>query len=796
MLGAEAPCYTDIKSSARVLQSEETRLDGATSSPLELPFPEGRGARLVFTALIDHGPEIAESLLHTLDESETWRKLLGDDESERSSRSQLLEVRDAIRDALDGDTSPLLGWTARLGGLLSQYAVDTRGWLEVVLTFRRAVYPSLLRNCTSDDAEPSIALVGLDQVIGWLTQHVASSFLIVQHEAVRDALFLRSVVDNIPYMIFVKDAQDLKFVRFNKAGEELLGFKRDELIGKNDYDFFPEDEADFFTRKDRDVLAAGELVDIPEEPIQTRKNGLRLLHTTKIPILDERGAPQFLLGISEDITERKRVQRLLQQAKEAAEAGNRAKGEFLARMSHEIRTPMNAIIGMTELALDSNLDGTTEEHLQVVRQSAESLLGILDDVLDFSKIESGKLDLESVPFDLADTVQQTVRAFEARARDKGLRLDLALSVDIPPNLTGDPTRLRQVLVNLLDNAIRFTESGSVRVIVSLESIDDSKVNLRFSVADTGIGIPPDRRLLIFESFTQADGSTTRKFGGTGLGLTICARLVEMMNGRVWVDTAVSAGTTFHFTATFPIATRPPPRSAPSGRADRPKPGLRVLLAEDNLINRNLVTRVLEGEGHQVIGVNDGVGLLEALERSAIDLILVDIEMPRMDGLEATRRVRENERVSGGRIPIVAITAHAMPSDRERCLAAGMDGYVAKPIRRAVLFEAMATALPPTHRVSTEAGSTDWSDDEMKGLAATFIGSSKNDLQEIETALRRNDGETVVRVAHGIAGAAGIVGAPEVLNCARRIEKLARQGDLQGADAWFKALSRAVDAFPD
>ncbi len=750
----------------------------------------------MFSALIDHGREIAERLVHTLGESDMLRNLLGDDESGRSAANLLLEVPDAIRRALDGDRSPLLGWTASLGSLLNQHSIDTRGWLESVLAFRRAVYPSLFRSCTKHDMEPSVALTGLDRVIGWLTQHVASSFLIVQHEAARDALFLRSMVDNIPYMIFVKDAQDLNFVRFNKAGEELLGFKQDELIGKNDYDFFPEDEADFFTRKDRDVLAAGELVDIPEEPIQTRKKGLRLLHTTKIPILDESGAPRYLLGISEDITERKRVQRLLQQAKEAAEAGDRAKGQFLARMSHEIRTPMNAIIGMTELALESTLDGSTEEYLLVVRQSAESLLKILDDVLDFSKIESGKLDLESVSFHLADTVQQTVKAFEARARDKGLRLDLALSVDIPQHLNGDPTRLRQVLVNLLDNAIRFTETGSVRLIVSLEGSDDSAVNLRFSVADTGIGIPPDRRRSIFESFTQADGSITRKFGGTGLGLTICARLVEMMNGRIWVDTAVAEGSTFHFTATFPIATQPPRRTTPGRRADRPRPGLRVLLAEDNLINRNLVTRVLEGEGHQVIGVGDGVEALESLERTTVDLILIDLEMPRMDGLETTRRIRENERISGGRIPIVALTAHAMPSDRERCLAAGMDGYVAKPIRRAVLYEAMAAALPATQRVSAGASSADWTKDEMKGLAASFISTSRDDLQKIESALRDNDSETVARVAHGIAGAAGIVGAPDVLNCARRMEKLARQGDLHGADAWFKALTRAVDSFPD
>jgi len=671
-----------------------------------------------------------------------------------------------------------------------------------------------------------------DHYLGFVLDVTAQQ--LAEEKLERSEKFFQSIVENIPNMIFIKEADELRFVRINRAGETLLGISEADLVGKNDYDFFPGDQADFFTQKDRMVLDGKQLVVIPEEPINTQSFGKRVLRTKKIPILDEVGDPLYLLGISEDITDlkvmtdklqrseelyrgvvedqtdlicrfrpdttltfvnsayakyfnttseelvgksvlellpvelrasaasslqtftaenpvretereliladgsrrwqkwvnralfnedgtlfcfqavghditpQKQIEGALRKAKEAAEEATRVKAAFLANMSHEIRTPMNGILGMVGLLADTALNAEQQDFVNTIRESADLLLTVVDDILDFSKIEAGRMVTQREMFDPRQLVQTTFKLLQPRALSKGLEFTASYEENLPLNLLGDKNRIKQVLFNLIGNAIKFTEKGGVYISCSAVSFSSSISLLKVEIRDTGVGIPEDRQHAIFEPFVQLDNSFTRAAGGTGLGLAISARLMKLMGGELNYSSQVGAGSIFNISVPLAVVSKKQniadERSfylSESGtmRSHRP---LRVLVAEDNLINQKVIWRLLEKVGHTVVVANNGIEAVDIATREKFDLILMDIQMPGLDGFMALERIRADDNCASKAVPIVALTAHSMQGDAERCLEAGMDAYLSKPINSQLLFETInAVLLTPSKSASEE-----------------------------------------------------------------------------------------------
>lgn len=511
--------------------------------------------------------------------------------------------------------------------------------------------------------------------------------------------FLESIVEHIPNMIFVKEAKDLRFVRFNRAGEELVGHPRSELIGKSDRDFFPQEQADYFIAKDREVIKTKVVVDIPEEPIQTA-TGIRYLHTKKIPVFDKQGHPQYLIGISEDITEKKIAEKqkiaLLQaeaareQAEKSAEQmtllnekaneANRAKSAFLANISHELRTPLGAMLGFAELALETATEEKKTEYVRTILRNGKELLRIVDEVLDISKAESNLMEIEKVQFSLPDFLKDIGHLMSMRAKQKNLDLKFITPEKIPTFIYSDPYRLRQILLNVIGNAIKFTEHGSVTV--ETTQTDDF---IKFVITDTGIGIDPIHAEKLFKPFTQADDSTTRKFGGTGLGLYLSRRLARLLEGDVQILQSESGqGSRFEVNVRLHLeeALRRVQKNEVSASMPvklEPLCQGKVLVVDDSVDNQELIAAYLTTDKIKFDLASRGRQAVEIADDS-YKVILMDIQMPEMDGFETLKKIREK----GIHAPIVALTAHAMKGDRERCMQAGFSDYLSKPISRKAL----------------------------------------------------------------------------------------------------------------
>ncbi len=597
----------------------------------------------------------------------------------------------------------------------------------------------------------------------------------------------------------------------NDSFSRMTGFRLASIRGQSlAAMLFDEDEEADARRQFQRFLEAGH--GLSQEIEQTRADGQPYwLSIGVTPVFSEEGDITRWVGIANDVTKRREAQHALEQAKEAAEAASRAKGEFLANVSHEIRTPMNVIIGMTELTLGTRLTPEQREYLAAVKNSAEALLRLLNDVLDLSKIEAGKLHIETVPFSLPELIQEVLKLWEPGARQKGLHISSQISSELSPIVVGDPVRLRQILFNLIDNAIKFTEQGQVVVTAALDSRMGDEARVHFAVRDTGIGIPEHKLASIFEAFSQADSSTSRRYGGTGLGLTISAQLVALLDGRLWVESKIGAGSTFHFCLPLTILERPPAdEDKPSRRRAplRAKNRLRVLVADDNPANRLLAARILEKRGHLVVQAGDGREALTAAEREPLDIVVMDAQMPEMDGLQATRQIRAREKTTQTHLPIIALTASAMSGDRERCLTAGMDGYISKPINAQELLTLVET-------LGTQARSAKVSDQRgpeggpafdfrtalarlegdveiFKEQVVFFLRDAPVLLMDIQDALAAGDAGKLRTAAHRLKGLAAGFDATAVTERALELEQRGqRGGDWQGADLVRKSLEEAL-----
>ena len=606
---------------------------------------------------------------------------------------------------------------------------------------------------------------------------------------------LQAILDHSPAVIFMKDP-DGRMILSNKRLEEIVGKGADEIRMKTDLEIWPEDIANKFAEGDRGILANGK--PIFEEVNLTSKDGERTYLTSRFPIFDKRGRIRAICGIATDISGVARIEKekaLLEVRERSALEASRLKSEFLANMSHEIRTPINGIIGMTELLADTSMDKDQAHFVESISTSSKSLLAIVNDILDLSKVEAGKIELVNEPFRLTDLVEDVRSAFAPLIADRGLEFKVAS--DFPSDLwcRGDSGRVRQVLTNLVGNAVKFTERGEIRLHAKSLRKSNLKAEVQFSVEDTGIGISKSAQAGLFQSFSQADTSMARRYGGSGLGLAISKRLTELMGGTIDVESDLGRGSTFSFSIEFDIhdpSDEMPlsiPQISDSSGAER-EHHARILVAEDNLINKEITIRMLRKAGYQVDGVVNGREALAALDQNEYDLVVMDCQMPEVDGYEATRRMRAR----GSRIPVIALTANAFKEDRDRCLAAGMSDYAAKPIGEKDLVQLVDVWLtangPPQSRSLEESRAESFDGDAiidpeairriraidrgptknlLKRLVVVYGETMRSGLQELRDLDGRENEPGVRKRAHAMKASNLSLGATRVAKILKTIE---------------------------
>ena len=583
----------------------------------------------------------------------------------------------------------------------------------------------------------------------------------------------------------------------NKQMEALTDCTRDELIGAPFKSYFTDPERAEAAIKL--VLSEKSVTDY-ELTARARDGKQTVVSYNATTFYDRNRTLQGVFAAARDVTERKRVEAELQQAKAAAESASRTKSEFLASMSHEIRTPMNAIMGIADLLAKTALSPEQGKYVQIFRRAGDNLLNLINDILDLSKVEASQLELEQTGFSLHDHLEKVMEMVATRANEKGLALVCEIAPGVPNDLVGDPTRLRQVLLNLLGNAIKFTESGEVSLRVTEDGNFAVPTALRFAVADTGIGIPSEKLGRVFERFTQADSSTTRRFGGSGLGLTISRRLVELMGGRIWVESGVGKGSVFSFAVPFEIwpSTNRPALITVGADPEAQLPALRILLAEDSADNCTITMAYLEDTPYQVDIAETGAIACEKFTSGHYDLVLMDRQMPVMDGLTATRSIRAWEQANDRPpTPIIALTASALKGDREMCLAAGCTAFLTKPIKQEVLLQAIkerSQITPPI--VKDESSRMDAVVARLNTKFAdripAYLLNCRQNVNFILDALDRVDLETVTILGHQMSGSGGMFGFQEITDIGAALEQAAQNADIETSRKWVSELSSYLD----